>query len=417
MATINPTRPQHEYITATKRFPAFVAGFGAGKTEAAVLRSILGLLRNPGCNRGFYEPTYDLIRMIAFPRFEATLNELGIAYTLVKSPSNYIDIHGYGVIYFRSMDNPSRIVGYEHADADVDELDTLKKDDAAYVWRQILARNRQKKQSGETNTVGVTTTPEGFRFVYETWKKTPKPDYQIIQAPTESNPHLPPDYISGLREIYPEHLLAAYLDGSFVNLNSGTVYASYNRTAHNTNEAIRKDEKGAEPLFIGCDFNVTKQAATVYVRRDGGSQWHAVDELVNMYDTPEMIRIIKERYDGHKIYIYPDASGKARKTVNASLSDISLLESAGFTVRVNSKNPSVRDRIMATNAALEGGRIFISTKACPTVAQSLEQQVYKNGEPDKTSGNDHQNDATTYPIAFEMPIIRPVANVSFGFAM
>jgi hypothetical protein len=72
---------------------------------------------------------------------------------------------------------------------------------------------------------------------------------------------------------------------------------------------------------------------------------------------------------------------------------------------------------MATNAALEGGRIFISTKACPTVTQSLEQQVYKNGEPDKTSGNDHQNDATTYPIAFEMPIIRPVANVSFGFAM
>ena len=35
----------------------------------------------------------------------------------------------------------------------------------------------------------------------------------------------------------------------------------------------------------------------------------------------------------------------------------------------------------------------------------------KNGEPDKQGGFDHQNDATGYPIAFEMPVKRPVANV------
>jgi hypothetical protein len=51
------------------------------------------------------------------------------------------------------------------------------------------------------------------------------------------------------------------------------------------------------------------------------------------------------------------------------------------------------------------------------VASCLEQQVYRNGEPDKTSGVDHQNDATTYPIAYEMPILRPVANVDFNFAL
>ena len=51
------------------------------------------------------------------------------------------------------------IIGYEHADADIDELD-IKRDDAAYVWRQVMARNRQAKNG--LNTVGVTTTPEGF---------------------------------------------------------------------------------------------------------------------------------------------------------------------------------------------------------------------------------------------------------------
>jgi phage terminase large subunit len=414
MAQIEPTLPQYRYITSQAKFPAMVAGFAAGKTEAAIMRSVFGLLANPGFNRGFYEPTYDLIRMIAWPRFEAFLSDANIPYTLHKSPINQISVPGYGNIFFRSMDNPTRIVGYEHADADIDELDTLKKDEAAYVWRQVIARNRQKKPTGQ-NTVGVTTTPEGFRFVYETWKREAKPGYEIIQAPTRSNPHLPDGYIESLQDIYPAQLLSAYLEGNFVNLTSGTVYASYNRTAHDSAETIRP----GEPLFICCDFNVTKQAATVYVQRDGGRVWHCVAELVNMYDTPEMVRIIQSRWQsqGHKIYIYPDASGGSRKSVNASISDIALLEQAAFVVRSKSTNPAVKDRVMSTNAAFEAGRLRVNASVCPNVASCFEQQTYKNGEPDKSSGNDHQNDASTYPIAYEMPIVKPVSNIKFSFAV
>ena len=408
---IEPTAPQYKYMMTGARFPAFVAGFGAGKTEAAILRSITGLLANPGANRGFYEPTYDLIMMIAWPRFEQILTELDIPYRLQKTPLNQIDVQGYGTIMFRSMENPNRIVGYEHADADIDELDTLKRDDAAHVWRQVMARNRQKKNG--FNTVGVTTTPEGFKFVYEQWRKEARPGYEIIQAPTRSNPHLPDGYIESLESAYPEHLLQAYLEGRFVNLTSGTVYTSYNRHASASDEEIRE----GEPLYIGCDFNVTKQAATVYVQRDGGRTWHAVDELVNMYDTPEMVRIINSRYADHQVYIYPDASGKSRKTVDASKSDIALLEQAGLWVRVNKRNPMVKDRILSMNAALESGRVKVNAAKCPVTAECLEQQVYKNGEPDKSNGRDHQNDATTYPIAYEMPIVKPVAHVPIRFTL
>ena len=140
------------------------------------------------------------------------------------------------------------------------------------------------------------------------------------------------------------------------------------------------------------------------------------DELVNMYDTPEMIRILQGRFPHNPIYIYPDASGGARKTVNASLSDLALLEQAGFTVRAKKKNPAIKDRVAAMNRALGQGRVRINAEACKVTAESLEQQVYKNGEPDKSSGVDHQNDATTYPIAYEMPVMKPVANVRFAFA-
>lgn len=411
MPDIAPTVPQFDYMMSEAPFPALVSGFGAGKTEAAINRSIIGKLRHPGTNRGFYAPTYDLIRMIAFPRFEAALEALQIPYRLFKSPLNYIEIPGSGRIYFRSMDTPGRIIGYEHADADVDELDTLKVLDAAHVWRQIVARNRQKKADGSLNTIGVTTTPEGFKFVYQTWKNNPKPGYEIIQASTMSNPHLPTEYVQTLRDIYPANLLNAYIDGQFVNLQSGTVFNSYERNKCRSEETIQPNEL----LCIGMDFNVTNMSGVVYVIR--GEAWHAVEELKGIYDTPAIITAIKERYPAHSIRVYPDASGGSRKTVDASTSDIALLEQAGFSVYAPKANPYIKDRVLATNSAFEHSRLFINDLQCPEYARCMEQLAYDaNGQPDKKSNLDHLPDAGTYPIAFEMPVVKPVADLRVRFA-
>ena len=407
---IQPTKPQYDYMMSKAQFPAMVAGFGAGKTESAINRALIGKLLYPECNRGFYEPTYDLIRMIAFPRFEEALEKSGLPYKLYKSPINKLSIEGYGSIIFRSMDTPSRIIGYEHGDADVDELDTLKRDDAADVWRRVLSRNRQKKHDGSKNTIGVTTTPEGFRFVYETWSKDPKEGYEIIQAATQSNPHLPEGYIDSLKAVYPEELLNAYLEGLFVNLTSGTIYNSYNREKNRTRETI----KAKEPLYIGMDFNVTNMSAVTYVIRNG--IWCAVDELKGIYDTPSMIDTIKSRYDQHNITVYPDATGKSRKSVDASISDISLLRAAGFRIKANDSNPRVKDRIMSTNAGFNKNVILVNDDKCPEFARCLEQLAYdKNGEPDKTQNIDHLPDAGTYPIAYEMPIRKPVSVIKVSF--
>jgi phage terminase large subunit len=411
MAQIKPTKPQYDYIMSNSKFPALVAGFGAGKTEAAVKRAIVGKLMHPEVNRGFYEPTYDLIRMIAFPRFEEALEDMKIPYRLYKSPLNYIDFgEGMGKIFFRSMDSPGRIIGYEHGDADVDELDTLKLDDAADVWRRILSRNRQRKADKSPNTIGVTTTPEGFRFVYQTWGKDIREGYELIRASTLSNPYLPAEYVDNLRAIYPPQLLEAYLEGMFVNLTSGTVYNGYDRTHNRSDETINPKE----PLYIGMDFNVTNMSAVVYVQR--GEEWHAVEELKGIYDTPAMIEIIQEKYKEHNITVYPDASGKNRKSVNASTSDIALLKHAGFRVKAKESNPFVKDRVMAANAAFSYKRVLVNDNACPEFANCLEQLAYdKNNEPDKGSNLDHLPDAGSYMIAYEMPVRKPVANIKVSF--
>lgn len=402
------SRPQVEFINHNAPFPAFVGGFGSGKTHALILRT-LGKVFGDGRDLAYYMPTYGLVRDICYPRFEEILSGIGVPFRINRG-EHAIYVNNKRII-FRTLDNPDRIIGYEVSDSAVDELDTLPTEKAKRAWEQIVARNRQKKATG-INSVAVGTTPEGFRFVYERWKKNPTPSYALVRAPTSSNlANLPSNYIATLQETYSSALLEAYLEGQFVNLNAGTVYSSYDRETCASDEEIQPHE----PLLIGCDFNVTKQAATVFVVRDG--ELHAVDELIDMYDTRDMIDVIQSRYDGHMIYMYPDASGRNRNTTNASLSDIALLEQAGFAVRAKKSNPMVKDRIMAMNTALEKGRVKINASRCPRVAECLEQQAYRNGEPDKTTGFDHQNDATTYPIAYEMPIVKPVSHVRFSFAV
>ncbi len=415
-ANLNLSYPQHVFLNELNtKFRAYVGGFGSGKTYVGALDLALFALSNPGLPQGYFGATYSSIRDIFYPTIEEACHSLGMTVE-IKEGNKEVHLYSngkyYGVIICRSMDRPSSIIGFKIARAMVDEIDTLPMMKAKHAWRMIIARLRFVVD-GVVNGVGLTTTPEGYKFAYQTFAEEPTESYSMVQASTyENERYLPPDYIESLVETYPKSLIDAYLMGEFCNLTQGSVFSSYDRAANASNETIQP----GEPLFIGCDFNVTRQCAIVYVCR--GEEWHAVDELIDMYDTPEMVRIITERYVSHQIYIYPDASGRARKTVNASTSDIALLEQAGFTIRAKKANPAVKDRIMATNAAFDRGYLRINNRRCEMFAKSVEQLAYdNNGEPDKKSGLDHATDAGTYLVAYEMPIVKPVAHIPINFSI
>ncbi|MEO0376334.1 MAG: terminase, partial [Cyanobacteria bacterium P01_A01_bin.17] len=274
---------------------------------------------------------------------------------------------------------------------------------------QILARNRQKKVYGK-NSVSASTTPEGFRFCYDRWERRCGDEYVLYRAPTRSNPYLPDGYIESLQEDYPKHLLDAYLEGYFVNLTVGTVYLSFSRDKCSTSATVQP----SEPIFVGMDFNVGRMSSVIHVKRDGNP--HAVDEITNGLDTPHMCRMLKEKYPGRMIYVYPDASGGSRKSVNASTTDIKILTDAGFKVRAKKKNPPIRDRINSMNAGFEKS-YKVSIEGCPEYVRCLEQQAYdKRGEPDKTQDLDHLPDAGGYFMHYEYPLIKPVMDINIGMA-
>jgi len=404
--------PQADFLELPHKFRAFVSGYGGGKTWVGATAMGLRYYSQPKVNQAYYAPTYPHIRDIFYPTIEEVAHGLQLRIEIMESNKevNFYSGSRYrGTTICRSMERPATIIGYKVGHSLVDELDTLPANKAQDAWRKIIARMRWPNAS---NGVDVTTTPEGFRethrlFVSEVESNpTLKSSYGLVQASTRDNEaNLPSDYIQSLLDTYPAELVDAYIDGQFCNLTTGTVYRSYNRARCNSTETV----KDGEPLLIGMDFNIGKMAATIYVHRENG--WHAVDEFKDVFDTPTMARLIKDRYEKNRKVVYPDASGNSASTKNASVSDLSILQSAGFEIRVKSINPRVRDRILSVNKQFETGRLWVNAQKCPTVAKCLEQQAYDNGDPDKKSGFDHQNDATGYPIAYEFPIIRPMTQI------
>ena len=170
------TEPQERFLLSDVKHPAFIAGFGAGKSEIMAYSALGDAAHSATALIGLYAPTYDLVRLITAPRICAKLEEQGIPHRWNKSDNViYTSWPRFGDFLLRTMDNPERIVGYETYRAHVDELDTLKTQAARKTWNQIIARNRQKPEGIKPpfNRVSAYTTPQGFRFGCERWALNP----------------------------------------------------------------------------------------------------------------------------------------------------------------------------------------------------------------------------------------------------
>lgn len=220
------------------KFKAFVAGFGSGKTWVGCSALSKHFMEWPGVNAGYFAPTYPQIRDIFYPTMDEVAYDWGLK-TKINQANHEVHIYSgrqyRGTVICRSMEKPQTIVGFKIGHALVDELDVLTAIKAQQAWRKIIARMRYNIP-GLRNGVDVTTTPEGFKFVYQQFLKQvrDKPAlgelYGLVQASTFDNElNLPPDYIPSLMESYPEQLIRAYLNGQFVNLASGTIYTAYDQ--------------------------------------------------------------------------------------------------------------------------------------------------------------------------------------------
>jgi phage terminase large subunit-like protein len=419
------TRPQHEFITTDAKFPLLAGGLGSGKTKGGTGRICELLLKDPGINGAYYMPTYDLLKLRGIP---GVIEDLIVSFGFAESDftlnmtDKILKLYDYGSIIFRSYDNPERIVAYEVAHSIVDELDTLKKEKAEFVWRKIVERNRQPCNHPHGNTVGcVTTLDQGEEgFCYEKWGKELQDGYAIIKASTYSNPFLPDDYIDNILKNYNPDLARLYIEGEFVNLSGLSLF---NLTDLLIDGHPVKYPESCDSVFAIIDTAVKdgKQhdstAVSYYAYRDYKNKidlvlldWDALQIEGALLDTwlPAVEQRLKELKAECKainllpIYIEDKASGSIllqqakRRGVNVKAID------SKFSAMSKS------ERAIAASGAVYQGRVKISQYAYDK--QKNLKGVRKNHWLSQVTqfriGNDHSNQADDLLDTFTYAILQ-----------
>jgi len=380
-----------------------VSGFGAGKTFAVARKAVRLAQVNPGCDGIVTEPNFPLLNQILIPEIKLALEFFEVPYEYKAADSVFhCNIDGVDTrIICKSMESYERLIGINAAWVIMDEFDTAKAELAYNAYIKLLGRIRV----GTVRQMVIVSTPEGYRAMYKIFVEEDSEEKSLIRAKTTDNYHLPQDYIDTMRSQYPAELIDAYINGEFTNLTSGTVYTQFDRTMNDTSTV--DDERS--DIHIGIDFNVGAMSAIACLVKD--QRVYAVNEFIGLFDTPELVSAIEEAYPTRKVFVYPDAAGNARKSVNASESDIKLLRQAGLTVRANSKNPAVMDRVNGLNTLFSNSdglrRCFVNTVSCPQLTKALEQQSYDENTrmPDKKNGHDNRGiDALGYLASFLFPL-------------
>lgn len=380
-----------------------MGGLGSGKSQAGTDRLIILMLQDKQVNTLYAMPTFDLLKLRALPGIEERLQSIGLKYRVNKSEMT-IAIDGIGTIYLRSYDNPNRFIAFEVGHAVVDEIDTLKRDDAELVWRKVSERVRQNTKLGYNTIACVTTPDQGLNgFVYHKWVKSPVSGYEIIKASTYDNPFLPDGYTEQIKANYDQILADLYLRGEFVSLTQNKQFWAFDRNKHHSDMTLSDDDT---MINYAIDFNVGG-TCFVFFKRDG-DKLIAVAEGYGANTQDALIKI--DRMSKAKKVAFPDASG-GNESANADLSSLGLISQAGHRINAPKANPSVRASINAVNNLLSKDRLLVNTVKCPMLTEALEVLGYDDkGKPEKF--NDHPSlddfgDLTRYICNRLYPVRRP----------
>jgi hypothetical protein len=308
-------------------------------------------------------------------------------------------------VLFRSADNPARLKGPNLAWVGIDEGALISRT----AWEVAISRIRHP--SARRLSAFITTTPEGFNWLFDEFVQKKRRGYEVIYARTDENRYLPEEYVRDLAAAYDPMLVRQYLMGEFVNPSAGRVYQPFDRSVH-VKSGIDYDPR--LPLALAIDFNVNPLHAAA-IQLSGGAAL-VVDEIVlPSSNTYELCQEARARYGAAPITAYPDPTGRARKTAGlpGASSDFAILMSHGLEVLARSSSPAVKDRINAVNRRLmdSSGRagLYVSDR-CREVIRSFEQTCYKPGSSvvDKSAGVEHMTDAIGYFIEYEYPIRPPL---------
>lgn len=290
-------------------------------------------------------------------------------------------------------------------------------------WSPKRAAHYGARNPGRALIIG---TPKGYNFFYDLFNYRERDanwrsyHYDYLQSPL-----LDPVEIEKIRHNTDPIKFASEYLASFAE-SGNSVFYCFDRKLHVRDdlEYFYKPEGGekGEDVHVCIDFNVGLQCSSAFALR--GKQMHVLDEFKGHPDTETLAIAIKTKYAGHKIYAYPDPSGRARKSsAPVGRTDFSILESHGIRCLARSKAPPIVDSVAAVNrklmTAAKDTSLWVHPRCVGTI-ESLERTKWVDGNPDtasidKSDGVEHFSDGIRYGTEFLFPVQTGQKVVSRGF--
>ena len=400
------SKPQWQIAQDQVRWRTAICGRRFGKTFLSI-RELCYAARLPRQTVWYVAPTYKQAKQIVFRPLKERLLELRWV-KKINETNLEIELKNGSVIGLRGADNYDSLRGVGLDFLVLDEFADIKPE----AWYETLRPTLSDKQ-GRALFIG---TPKGIgNWSYDIYNKgiEDPTNWASYQFTTLSGGNVPEEEVESARRDLDEKTFNQEYMATFETY-SGVIYYNFDRKIH------VKPYTGTVPdtIEIGIDFNIDPMSASIGVRTPDG--FHFIDHLkIYGSNTNEVCDEIRRRYPNKRIFVYPDASGRQRRSSANGMTDHIILQNAGFVVKSANINPAVKDRIAAVNSKLKnstGGVALWVDPKCKPIIESLERQTFKEGTqiPDKESGYDHQNDATGYVISFLYPIRRNIENTEPG---
>jgi hypothetical protein len=390
---------QKEIAECNTRFKVVVAGRRFGKTHLAI-REICKKARFPNMEVWYVAPTYRQAKMIAWTKLKRKLQDLRWVKKINESELTIV-LKNNSTIQLKGADNSDSLRG---VGLDYLILDEFAEMDRA-AWLEVLRPTLADKQGGAM-FIG---TPKGFsNWAHDMYlMETKSSQWKSFQYTTIDGGNVPQEELDAAQQDLDERSFRQEFMATFEEY-AGRVYHAFDRRVN----VKAYDGPTPHTIYLGLDFNIDPMSAVLFTRV--GDIMHAFDEVrIFSSNTNELVDEITSRYPRARIIAWPDPAGAQRKTSAGGITDIRILQNAGWDVKAKRSHTPVRDRINAVNSRLKSasGNINLYVDgSCKHTIEGLEKQTYKEGssQPDKGSGLDHMMDALGYCIDGLFPIKREV---------
>ncbi len=399
---------QRRWWEAKCKVRVIVGGFGSGKTMMLCKRMMSLALENSPVPVATVSPAYTMAAKTVIPMFKALLagkqsiHGRAFFWKFVATPIPTFTIRFHGrtcTIWCLSSDRPLSLRGTNLAAAGIDEPFIQPKS----VFEEMMARVRDP--DAPVKEICIAGTPEQLNWGYDlcVGELGDKHNIEVVQVSTRENRCLGPQYVKDLEASLSARAIEAYIDGKFVNLSEGQVYYSFDPMQH----GVRRRLGEHATLGCGMDFNVNPMSAVVFEHL--GDRMHVIAEIeLPNADTESMAIELKRRWPKLK-NIYPDATGKARKTSASGKTDFSILKRYGFEIHAPNANPAIRDRENTVNGKLkpaDGKILFTMSPDCKSLTKSLSVYTHELKHKVEQKRMSHLIDALGYPICRLFPLVR-----------